>query len=93
MLDDDDVLGRVEQRSQRLGRVQTLLHVQVAGRLVEHVHVRVLDANSCAGEALQLAARQVLDVALTDVAQIFTQQSNQPQSVSLLFPIAITALL
>ena len=42
-----------------LGRVQTLLGVQVGGRLVNQVHVRRLAQTQRQGHALQLSSRQV----------------------------------
>mmetsp|Transcript_49721 Transcript_49721/g.146960 ORF Transcript_49721/g.146960 Transcript_49721/m.146960 type:complete len:280 (+) Transcript_49721:1225-2064(+) len=50
--------------------MKTLLHVQVRGGLIEHVHLRVLDAEDSDGEALQLSAGEVLDLALLQVGKL-----------------------
>jgi hypothetical protein len=60
----------LSQRADYPGCHQTLSDVKVGGRLVEHEHSFVLNADHGAGEALQLAARQLLDVAIQKLGEL-----------------------
>ena len=72
MLHHDDVHARLvlQHGANHLGGAQTLLHIQVGGRLVVHVHVRLGDGGHCDRETLQLAARQLVDVAAQEMIQL-----------------------
>mmetsp|Transcript_65751 Transcript_65751/g.189577 ORF Transcript_65751/g.189577 Transcript_65751/m.189577 type:complete len:247 (-) Transcript_65751:695-1435(-) len=70
VLDHNDVIVHPLQASDDVRGVQTLPDIQIGRGLVEHVHLRVLDAEDADGEPLQLAAGQVLDVALLQVGQL-----------------------
>ena len=45
-----------EQAADGAGRIEALLDIEVAGGLVKHVHIGVLNAHHGAGKALQLSA-------------------------------------
>jgi hypothetical protein len=63
-------LLRLDQRTDRLGGLETLLHVQVGRRLVKHEDVALLDADDGDGEPLELASAQVFNVAIHDGLQV-----------------------
>mmetsp|Transcript_4528 Transcript_4528/g.10273 ORF Transcript_4528/g.10273 Transcript_4528/m.10273 type:complete len:761 (-) Transcript_4528:27-2309(-) len=95
VLDDHDVLvghaavllGAVEdERSDELGRGHALLDVEEGRGLVEHVAVGVAHGRRGDGEALQLAARERLDLAVDQVREV------EPSS-DLLPAVALVALL
>ena len=52
VLDDDDVALGAREAANRPSGAETLFHVQVRRRLVEHEDVGVLDADNGAGESL-----------------------------------------
>mmetsp|Transcript_20895 Transcript_20895/g.53905 ORF Transcript_20895/g.53905 Transcript_20895/m.53905 type:complete len:308 (+) Transcript_20895:927-1850(+) len=70
VLDANHVALGMQQGADAARGVQTLLDVEVRARLVEHVDLRVLHHDHADREALQLAARQVLDVALLHVDEV-----------------------
>lgn len=64
-----------------LCRVEALPHIEVAGGLVDHVHVRLLSCHHRDGKALQLAARQVLHVAVQHLRQAAASAERQSAAV------------
>lgn len=70
VLDRDHVFVLAAELADGLCGAQTLAHVQVGRRLVEHVHVGLLDEGDGDGESLQLTAAQRLDVAVGHVGQV-----------------------
>ena len=95
VLDDHDVLvghaavllGAIEdERSDELGGGHALLDVEEGGGLVEHVAVGVTHGRRGDGEALQLAARERLDLTVDQVREV------EP-SGDLLPAVALVALL
>mmetsp|Transcript_16711 Transcript_16711/g.24544 ORF Transcript_16711/g.24544 Transcript_16711/m.24544 type:complete len:414 (-) Transcript_16711:112-1353(-) len=57
------------------GGPEPLLHVQVRGGLVEHVHVRLLHHHHANGKPLQLPARQNLHLPVQEMHQLHFLQS------------------
>jgi hypothetical protein len=55
---------------------QALPDVQVRGRLVKHVDVRILHGNHGDGEALQFAARQDFDFSVEQMVQLKGSQGR-----------------
>lgn len=53
-----------------LGGLETLTHVQVTGRLVEHVDVGVLDDRHGDCEALQFSSRELVHLALHEIDEL-----------------------
>ena len=52
------------------GGLESLFDIQVAGGLVEHEDVCLLDADDCDGEPLQLPSGQVHDVVVHHMVQL-----------------------
>lgn len=60
--------------------LEALPHVQVAAGLINHVHIRMLRRHNGNGKALQLAAAQVLHVAVQHLgAQVGSEGSAKEQ--------------
>jgi hypothetical protein len=57
-------------KSARLRRLEPLAHVEVRARLIDHVDVRAARGAHRDRKALQLAAGQVLDVAVHDLLEV-----------------------
>lgn len=70
MLDNDDVVIVSEKRADDSGGGETLLDIEIRGRLVKHVHIGLLDADSTNGETLKLTTGKEGDVTIHDVVEL-----------------------
>mmetsp|Transcript_30853 Transcript_30853/g.75673 ORF Transcript_30853/g.75673 Transcript_30853/m.75673 type:complete len:285 (-) Transcript_30853:192-1046(-) len=70
MLDDNNVVVLLEKRTDRLGGLDTLLHIQVRRRLVKHVDISLLNSHNSNGKALKLSTREILDPTQLHVLEI-----------------------
>mmetsp|Transcript_35444 Transcript_35444/g.88930 ORF Transcript_35444/g.88930 Transcript_35444/m.88930 type:complete len:416 (+) Transcript_35444:840-2087(+) len=70
VLHDDHKLVGAQQVADHLRRLHALPHVQVGGRLIDHVDVRVLGGHHGDRKPLQLSAAQVLHVAVRHLPEV-----------------------
>jgi hypothetical protein len=70
VLDNDDVVVITEERADDQSGAQTLLDIEVRGRLVEHVDIGLLDGDSSNSETLELTTRKEVDVTVHNVVQL-----------------------
>mmetsp|Transcript_47634 Transcript_47634/g.120069 ORF Transcript_47634/g.120069 Transcript_47634/m.120069 type:complete len:424 (+) Transcript_47634:411-1682(+) len=70
MLYNNDVIVHALQFADDVRGVQALLDVQVGRWLIEHVHLRILHAQHCDREALQLPPGKVLNLAILQVVKL-----------------------
>jgi hypothetical protein len=69
LLTNGDILVSEETADGASG-VETLLNVEVRGRLVEHIDVGLLDANNSNSETLQFTTRKSLDITVQNGAEL-----------------------
>lgn len=70
VFDDNDVVVVTEKRSDDHGSAQTLLNIEVRGRLIEHVDIGLLDTDGTDGETLKFTTREEVDISIQDVVQL-----------------------
>jgi hypothetical protein len=70
VLDDNDIVVVAEQRTNNLGGTQTLLDIEIRRRLVKHVDIGFLDANSADGKTLKFTTREQGNVSVHNVVQL-----------------------
>lgn len=70
VFDDNDVVVVTEKRSDDHGSAQTLLDIEVRGRLIEHVDIGLLDTDGTDGETLKFTTREEVDISIQDVVQL-----------------------
>lgn len=69
VLDDNDIVVGTKQTADLTCGGKTLLDIEERGRLVEHVHIGLLNAYEGDGETLQLSTRKQADVSIENVSQ------------------------
>ena len=72
VLDADDVEAFLvlEDITDDLGSLQTLLDIEVGGGLIEHVHIGLSDGDKSNSETLKLTTRELVEVTLHQVSQL-----------------------
>ena len=70
MLDNDDVVVIAEERSDDQSSTQTLLDIEIRGRLVEHVNIGFLDSNSSDSKTLEFTTREEVNITVHNVVQL-----------------------
>ena len=77
MLNNDYVAVWTEKAANHASSGKTLLDIEVGGRLVEHIHVCLLDADNPNGEALELSSREKIDATIGDLIQFYDSVSER----------------